>query len=88
MGEHSTVLTFHEKALNIREEKLPANHPSLAISYNKIGGVYDVLGDYSRALSFYEKAVNIFQETVATDHSDFKSARDSIELVRKKVMEE
>jgi tetratricopeptide (TPR) repeat protein len=40
MGEYSKALSYYEKALEIAQETLPANHPSLAASYNNVGLVY------------------------------------------------
>ena len=37
MGEYSKALSSHEKALEIRQQSLPPNHPDLASSYNNIG---------------------------------------------------
>jgi tetratricopeptide (TPR) repeat protein len=59
MGEYSKSLCSHEKALEIKQQSLPRNHPDLAASYNNIGVVYDSMGEYSKARSFYELAVNI-----------------------------
>ena len=52
----------------MREQNLPANHPTLAVSYNKIGLVYKVVSDYFKALSLYEKASTIYQETLPEHH--------------------
>ena len=41
MGDYSKALSSHEKALAIRQQSLPPNHPDLASSYNNIGnGVF------------------------------------------------
>jgi tetratricopeptide (TPR) repeat protein len=59
MGEYSKALSFDERALKIRQQSLPPNHPDLTASYNNIGLVYDKMGDYSKALSSHEKALEI-----------------------------
>ncbi|CAF1400201.1 unnamed protein product [Adineta steineri] len=50
-GEYQEALSSHEKALTIRQQLLPVNHPDLGDSYNRIGNVYDSMGDYPKALS-------------------------------------
>jgi hypothetical protein len=37
MDEYSKALSSHEKALEIRQQSLPSNHPDLVLSYNNIG---------------------------------------------------
>jgi tetratricopeptide (TPR) repeat protein len=58
-GKYTEALSYYEKALEIRQKTLPANHPHLASSYSGIGLVYKNMGEYSKALSYYEKALEI-----------------------------
>ena len=37
MGDYPKALSSYEKALAIRQQSLPPNHPDLASSYNNIG---------------------------------------------------
>lgn len=60
-GEYSESVRFYEKALDIEEKNLPANHPELVTSYGNIGTVYNDMGEYKKALSFYGKAVDIIE---------------------------
>ncbi|CAF3779742.1 unnamed protein product [Adineta steineri] len=67
-GEYQEALTYYEKALIIRQQLLPSNHPDLGDSYNKIGILYDTMSDYPKALSFHEKAFEIRQESLPSNH--------------------
>ena len=67
-GEYQAALLFYEKALDIRQKSLPANHPHLATSYSCIGNVYDSMGEYPKALSFFEKALDIWQKSLPANH--------------------
>jgi tetratricopeptide (TPR) repeat protein len=84
MDEYSKALSSHEKALEIRQTILSANHPSLATSYNNIGGLCYNRGEYSTALSYLERALNIFQLSLPPNHSHLKTVKESIEIVKKK----
>ncbi|CAF1477100.1 unnamed protein product [Adineta steineri] len=53
--EYQEALSYYEKALVIRQQSLPPNHPHLAMSYNNIGAVYYNMRDYSKTLFYYEK---------------------------------
>ena len=80
-GDYRQALRFYEKALDIDEKTLPANHPSRATSYNNIGLVYSDMGEYSKALSFHEKALDIYQKTLPANHPDLATSYNNIGLV-------
>ncbi|CAF3849355.1 unnamed protein product [Adineta steineri] len=79
--EYQEALSYYEKALAIRQQSLPLNHPDLGASYSNIGVVYDNMGDYLRALSNYEKALAIRQQSLPLNHPDLGSSYNSIGLV-------
>ena len=85
MGEHLNALLSYEKALAIRQQSLPTNHPDLASSYNNIGAVYHGLSDYSKACLFYERAVNIAQLSLPSNHPDLEGYRKNLEILKKKL---
>jgi tetratricopeptide (TPR) repeat protein len=70
MGEDRKALPYFEKALEIKQQLLPPNHPNLGASYNNIGLVYEHMGDYSKAHSFYKRAVEITQSSLSADYPD------------------
>ncbi|CAF4735499.1 unnamed protein product [Rotaria sp. Silwood1] len=69
----------------IQEATLPPNHPSLAISYGNIGGMYCAMGDYAKALEFGEKALAIQQKSLPSTHSAIKRTINNINYVKKKM---
>ncbi|CAF1261161.1 unnamed protein product [Adineta steineri] len=73
-GEYQEALSYYKKALTIRRQSLPSNHPDLGDSYNRIGNVYDSMGDYPKALSYYEKALEIRQQSLPSNHPDLGSS--------------
>jgi len=77
-GEHSKALESYEKSLEIRKETLPANHPSLATSYNNIGMVYQSMGEYSKALEYYEKSLEIMKKTLPANHPSLATSYNNI----------
>jgi preprotein translocase subunit SecA/nephrocystin-3 len=80
-GEYQEAIRFYEKALAIRQQSLPPNHPDLASSYNNIGMVYDNMGDYPTALSSYEKALTIQQQSLPPNHPSLASSYNNIAVV-------
>lgn len=60
MGDYDKALEYYGKALEIRESKLGKDHPSTAMTYNNIAGVYRAKGDYDKALEYYLLALNLW----------------------------
>jgi tetratricopeptide (TPR) repeat protein len=82
-GKYAEAIEFYEKALEIEQKTLPANHPNLATSYNNIGAVYKNMGEYSKALSYYEKALEIRQKTLPANHPSLATSYNNIGWVYK-----
>ncbi|CAF4310826.1 unnamed protein product, partial [Rotaria sordida] len=61
MKDYSTALTFYEKGLEIRENKLPKNHPDLAVVYHNMAKLYLATRKYSMAMKNIQQAVEIAQ---------------------------
>ena len=80
-GEYKEALIYYEKALKIRQQLLPSNHPDLGHSYNCIGLVYYSMGEYSKALSSHEKALEIRQKSLPSNHPDLALSYMNIGLV-------
>ena len=77
-GDYQEALSYYEKCLDMRQKTLPANHPSLATSYNNIGSVYDSMGEYSKALSYYEKCLDMQKKTLPANHPSLATSYNNI----------
>jgi len=85
MGEYSKALEYFEKSLEIMKIALPANHPSLATSYNNIGWVYRNRTDYKKALDYFHRALDILQRSLRLNHPYIQSVKECIDFVKKKL---
>jgi tetratricopeptide (TPR) repeat protein len=85
ISEYSKALLYHEKALEILQKTLPANHPNLAAFYKNIAVIYDSIKEYPKALSYLQRAQNIFQISLPPNHPHAQGVRQSIELIKKKL---
>ena len=56
-----------QRALAIRQAKLPETHELIAASYNDLGLVYTQL-DVDKAFAYYEKALAIYEKLHGEDH--------------------
>jgi tetratricopeptide (TPR) repeat protein len=77
-GKYIEAIEFYEKALQIEQKTLPADHPHLASSYNNIGLVYKNIGEYSKALSYYEKDLEISQKILPPNHHNLAASYHNI----------
>ncbi|CAF1179378.1 unnamed protein product [Adineta steineri] len=82
-GEYEEALLSHEKALKIRQQLLPSNHPHLGDSYNRIGAVYYSMGDYPKALSSHEKGIAIREQSLPSNYLHLASSYNNIGSVYK-----
>ncbi|CAF4228257.1 unnamed protein product, partial [Adineta steineri] len=77
-GNYEQAVEYYKKALEIEKTNLPANHPSLATTYNNIGKVYVHKGEYSKALSFYKKALGICEQSLRANNPDLATSYSNI----------
>jgi tetratricopeptide (TPR) repeat protein len=83
MKDYPTALTYFQKGLQIREEKLPKNHPDLAVIYHNLAKLYFSTREYSIAMKNAQQAVDIAQEKLSSNHSDLLDYRKTLDEIRK-----
>ncbi|CAF1136386.1 unnamed protein product [Adineta steineri] len=80
-GDYEQAIKYFKQGLEIAEETLSANRPSLAVSYNNIGEMYREMGEYSKALSFHEKVLGIEEKTLSANHPSLATSYNNIASV-------
>ncbi|CAF2742920.1 unnamed protein product [Rotaria sp. Silwood2] len=85
MGEYWRALSFHEKALDIRQKTLHSNRPDIVTSYNNIGLTYSNMDEYLKALSFCERAVALGQRSLSPNDPNLQAFRNNLDCVKKKL---
>jgi tetratricopeptide (TPR) repeat protein len=73
MGHYDKALLNQQKALNIAEQILPAQHLDLTSLYNNIGLIYNHLTQYDIALSYYKRCKVILKKKAPTKHPNLAS---------------
>lgn len=79
---YTESVQFYNKALQIREKLLGAEHPDTAATYNNIAGVYDSQGDYHKALEWYQKALTIYELKLGSEHPYTQIVKKNIQTLR------
>ncbi|CAF4247216.1 unnamed protein product [Adineta steineri] len=85
MKEFSKALFYHQKALEIFQQTLPANHPDLAITHNNIAKVYNSTHEYNTAMEHAQLAIGMIQGKLIDNHPRFIEYRNLVEEIRKKL---
>ncbi|CAF5220644.1 unnamed protein product, partial [Rotaria magnacalcarata] len=84
MKDYTTALTYYQKGLKIREEKLAKTHPDLAVIYHNMSKLYFSTQKYSMAMKYVQQAVEIGQEKLPSTHPHLVEYRETFEKIRKK----
>ena len=56
------ALRVGETALDLAQRAFPENHPSLALSYQRLGQIHDQRGNEGEARAFLGKALDVISE--------------------------
>jgi tetratricopeptide (TPR) repeat protein len=68
ISEYELALHHLQEALNIRNEKLPSNHHSIAQVYNNLGRVYTLVGSQLKAFECVEQALTRQIQALPNNH--------------------
>jgi tetratricopeptide (TPR) repeat protein len=68
MGNYSLALSYYQMALQIQKKSFSNDDPSLAITYNNIGAVYNSMRNYPAVLSYYKETLKIEQKSLPSNH--------------------
>ena len=83
---YKEAITFHGKALDIRLNTLPPNHPDLGASDDSIGTTCENMGDLTRAPSFYERSVDSAQHSISLNHPNHRKSRQNLDRIKKEIV--
>jgi tetratricopeptide (TPR) repeat protein len=82
-NQFNIVELWYQKALNISEEHLGANHPDTATSLNNLAGFYELIGRYPEAEPLYLRSLAIKEKQLGANHPDTAASLNNLaELYR------
>jgi tetratricopeptide (TPR) repeat protein len=85
MKDYSTALTFYQKCLQIRENKLPKNHPDLGVIYHNLAKLYFSTGEYNMAMKNAQQALTIAEEKLPSNHHHLQEYKTTFEKIHKQM---
>ena len=69
LGEYAEAQKHLERSVNLRKQKLGADHPDTLESMNDLALLYDIRGHYEEAEALYKQALEGFRVKLGADHS-------------------
>lgn len=67
LGRFDDAIARHERALAIRQERLPNPHPHVGASFTNLGVVHERKENYERSAEHYLAALDIFRQTLGEE---------------------
>ncbi|ETN99095.1 hypothetical protein RFI_38392, partial [Reticulomyxa filosa] len=68
-AQHDKAIEYHMKALETRVAIFGAKHVDVALSYNRLGGIYQYK-EHNKAIEYYEKSLEITLEIFGFNNDD------------------
>ena len=70
-GKTSDAKLYYLEALRIKKKRMAPNDPSIAVTLNNLGIIYQIENDYAAAEKSYLEARAIWGDTLGTDHERY-----------------
>ena len=83
-GEHAQALAEITTALEIREELLGPNHPTVATALDVLGGVHRARGALDASLAAQTRALAIRREALGADHPEIGVSANNLGLLEQR----
>jgi tetratricopeptide (TPR) repeat protein len=69
-AQYDRAVVVAKKALDVAEQTMGPNHPSVARSLNNLAEVYRAQGQYAQAEPLYQRSLAIREKALGTNHPD------------------
>jgi tetratricopeptide (TPR) repeat protein len=80
-GKYESAEPLYQRALDIWERQLGADHPSTATSLNNLAALYHSQGKYESAEPLYQRALDIYERQLGADHPDTANSLHNLALL-------
>lgn len=82
-GRYREALPLYRKALQIHEQQLGADHPTVATSLNNLAGLYHDQGRYGEAETLYLRSLQIDEQVYGAVHPKVATSLSNLALLYK-----
>jgi tetratricopeptide (TPR) repeat protein len=77
-GEYEQAKLHYQRALQISEKALSADHPHIASGLNNLGNVFYVQGDYEQGKLYHQRALQLREKALGADHPDVAASLNNL----------
>jgi tetratricopeptide (TPR) repeat protein len=77
-GKYDRAVVVSQKALQVAEESVGPDHPSVAQSLHNLAELYRTQGDYAKAEPLHKRALAIREKALGPDHPDVAESLESL----------
>lgn len=78
LGRYEDSLHCYQRALQIKSENLPQNHPDMGRQLTNLGGAWWKLGDIAKARECFEESLKIQRILLSSDDPDIATSLNNI----------
>ena len=83
-GRYDRAVVVAKKALQVAEQTLGPDHPSVATSLNNLAMLYDTQGQYAQAEPLYTRSLAIGEKALGPDHPDVATSLENLAALYRK----
>jgi len=83
-GRYDRAIVVAKKALQVAEEAVGPDHPSVATSLNNLAFLYDAQGQYAQAEPLFKRSLAIREKALGPDHPSVATTLENMALLYRK----
>jgi tetratricopeptide (TPR) repeat protein len=80
-GRYSEAEPLLVRSLSIREQRLGADHPDVAQSFNNLAALYESQGRYTKAEPLLVRSLSIVEQQLGANHPDVATSLNNLALL-------
>lgn len=83
-GRYDRAVVVAKKALQVAEQAVGPDHPSVAASLNNLALLYDTQGQYAQAEPLYKRSLAIREKALGPNHPDVAVSLENLAVLYRK----
>ena len=83
-GRYDSAVVVAKRALQVAEQSLGPDHPSVATILNNLAELYRTQGQYAAAEPLYKRSLAIWEKALGPDHPDVATSLENMALLYRK----
>src|SRR2546430_12397121 len=77
-GKYDRAVVVAKKALEVAQNNVGPDHPSVAVSLNNLALLYDTQGQYAQAEPLYKRSLAIAEKALGPDHPAVANSKSDL----------